>query len=235
RPRRACVCSPHPPGARRAVRGSASSRSFCGLLVGRAAERGGGIANCLDDVLVPRASAEIAGNADADLFFRRLGIFLDQAIGSHDHARRAEAALQGVHLAKRILQGMELAIGPRDALDGEDLGALRLRGKYRAGFDRLAVEVDGTGAAMRRIAADVRPGEIELLAEDVDAPHTGLDQSFARLAVPLHRTLKLGHERLPVRLRAPRVPWRGRAPASASRPPSWFDNAPGRDCPRPAR
>ena len=36
--------------------------------------------------------------------------------------------------------------------------AVRLNSEYRARLQRLAVEIDGAGAAVRRLAAHMRPG-----------------------------------------------------------------------------
>jgi hypothetical protein len=50
------------------------------------------------------------------------------------------------------------------AFDGRDLAALRLKRQHRAALDRLAVDVDDAGAALAGVAADVGPGEMEMLA-----------------------------------------------------------------------
>ena len=58
-------------------------------------------------------------------------------------------------LPERLLQRVQVALGA-DALDRRDLGAVGLDGEHRAALHRLAVEVDGAGAAVGRVAADVR-------------------------------------------------------------------------------
>jgi hypothetical protein len=52
-----------------------------------------------------------------------------------------------------------------EALDGEHRGILALHREYGAGLDRHAVEVDRASAAMARLAADVRSGMLEALAQ----------------------------------------------------------------------
>src|SRR5215472_1744420 len=47
-----------------------------------------------DDALVPGAPAEIAGNRDPHLLLRRVWIVAQEFREGHQHARRAEAALQ---------------------------------------------------------------------------------------------------------------------------------------------
>ncbi len=141
----------------------------------------------------------------------RIRVLLQQPIGPRDHARRAEAALQAMHLAEALLQRMQRAVGSRDALDGEDLGALGLDREDGAGFDRLAVEIDGAGAAMAGVAADMRAGQVQLLAQEMDQKRARLDQRFDRLAVDLHRDLGLGHMLSPLRTRAALAAARARA------------------------
>ncbi len=86
----------------------------------------------------------------------------------------------------------------RQALDGGDLGAVRLDGQHEAGTDRRAVEEDGAGAAHAVLAPDVGAGESEPAAQEVRKqqarrhlrgvlatvdPHADLEQdAHARLA-----------------------------------------------------
>src|SRR5580698_6325452 len=61
-----------------------------------------------DDVLVAGAAAQIAGNADADVLLGRVRIVAQQLDQRGQDARRAEAALQAMIVAKRLLQRMQL-------------------------------------------------------------------------------------------------------------------------------
>jgi len=63
--------------------------------------------------------------------------------------------------------GMKLPV-LRDALDGRDLAAFELHGEERAALRRLAVDEDGTRSALTRVAADVRPGQPEHVAQEMD-------------------------------------------------------------------
>ena len=60
-------------------------------------------------------------------------------------------------------------------LDRRDLGAIGLDREHRARLDGVAVEVDGAGAAVRRVAADVGAGQPEVVAQSVDEQQAGLD------------------------------------------------------------
>ena len=60
-------------------------------------------------------------------------------------------------------------------LDGRDARAVRLDGEHRARLDGPAVDVDGAGAALARVAADVGAGQVEVLAERLDEEPSRLD------------------------------------------------------------
>ena len=65
--------------------------------------------------------------------------------------------------------------------------------EHGAGLHRLAVEIDGAGAAMAGVAADMRAGDVELVAQEVDEQGSRLDQRFDGLAVDLHGDLGFSH------------------------------------------
>ena len=93
----------------------------------------------------------------ADFVFGRCRVFVQEAIGPHEHPGRAEPALQSVLFIKTFLNRMQnTCVG--EAFDGQDFRALTLHRKVGAGLDGLAVDVDGTGTAMARFAADVGAG-----------------------------------------------------------------------------
>src|SRR5262249_952565 len=85
------------------------------------------------------------------------------------------------------------AVGVRHAFDGAHVGAVRLHREDGARLDRLAVEIDRAGAAVAGLAADVRAGDVEVVAQEVDEQSARLDQRVDRLAVPLERDLGFGH------------------------------------------
>src|SRR5262249_30884168 len=79
----------------------------------------------LQDVVVAGAAAEIAFELLADrLLVEVVALAADDVDRRHDHAGRAEAALQAVVLAERLLHRVQLvAVG--EALDGAHVGAVR--------------------------------------------------------------------------------------------------------------
>ena len=49
------------------------------------------------------------------------------------------------------------------------------------------------GAALARVAADMGPGEAEIVAQELDQQGAGRYRARDRLAVDRHRNLRLGH------------------------------------------
>src|SRR3954469_15158062 len=79
---------------------------------GAGPDRLGGVADGGDDVLVARAAAVVALDRVTDLGVGRVGGAVPQVDRGHDHARRAEAALQAVLLPEGGLHRVEvLALG----------------------------------------------------------------------------------------------------------------------------
>src|SRR5215813_8775154 len=81
-----------------------------GLVVGRPADGG-------DDVLVARAAADRAGDRRADLLVAGVGVLVEQRARRHQHAGRAEPALQAVALVEAHLDRVELPVALQ-RLDG---------------------------------------------------------------------------------------------------------------------
>src|SRR5260370_41299438 len=98
----------------------------------------GGILDSFDDVLVPGTTAQVPGDAPANLFFRRIRILLKEGVGRHQHARRAVAALQSMLFFESCLQWMELAV-LHQAFHGEQFAAIGLHCEHGAGFDGLSL------------------------------------------------------------------------------------------------
>ena len=70
----------------------------------------------------------------------------------------------------RVSSDAALPCREGQALDRPDDPALDLADRHEAGVDDLAVEEDRAGAALPFPAALLRPGEPEVLAQDVEQP-----------------------------------------------------------------
>src|SRR5687767_15282507 len=67
-----------------------SSRSGWGITMAMSASShfDGGVEHRLDDLVVARAAAQVAGQPVADLFLGRIGVALEQRLRRDEHARR---------------------------------------------------------------------------------------------------------------------------------------------------
>src|SRR4051794_25513854 len=152
------------------------SETIRGLFGGlRDLHAAGRIEHGLDDVVIAGAAADIAFELLAQRGLVELAaVAVHDVDRGHDHARRAVAALQAVIVAERRLHRVQfVALG--DAFDGGDAGARGLSGQHGAGFDRPAVDMDDTGAALAGVAADMGAGQVEVFAEQVDEEGPVLD------------------------------------------------------------
>src|SRR5216683_3350709 len=114
----------------------------------------GGILHGTDNVLVACAAADVALERLTNLSFSGVGVVLQKLGGGHNHAGRAEAALQTMFLPEAFLKGVQVAFG-RQSLNSGDLAAISLHCQYGARFDGFAIEVNDARAALRGIAANV--------------------------------------------------------------------------------
>ena len=158
----------------------------CGLrsgeLLGRRLHR-------LHDVLVAGAAAQVAGQAVADLLLAGIR-------GSPAAAGRRAPACRACssRTAGRAPRGRPAASAcstPPCSRPStvSTLGAIALHREHGAGLDRHAVEVDRAGAAVRGLAADVRPGVRQALAQRVDQQLARLHRHVDGLAVELETIL----------------------------------------------
>ena len=142
-----------------------------------------------DDIVVAGAAADVAVKVMAYLGLRRFRVFLEQGRRRHHHPRRAKAALQPVVILKRLLDGAERAIGGRLPFDGLDFGAIGLDREHGAGFDRIAVHMDHTGAALAGVAAHMGAGQFQIIAQEMHQQRAALDLSRRGFAVHGHLDL----------------------------------------------
>ena len=113
--------------------------------------------HAVDDRLVTGAPAEVARELLAEL---RLGPpvpLLQQRVGGHHEAGRAEAALEAVALAERLLQRVQPPV-LLEALDRRHLRAPRLHREHQARADGDAVDEHGARPAHPVLAPEVGPG-----------------------------------------------------------------------------
>src|SRR5262249_60043322 len=127
----------------------------------------GRVQHGLDDVVVTGAAADIALELVAHGRLVELAaIAMDNVDRGHDHARGAEAALQPVIVAERRLHRVQVvALG--NAFDRGDARSRGLSGQHGAGFYRLAIDVNDTGAALAGVAADMGASQVQMIAQQM--------------------------------------------------------------------
>ena len=69
-------------------------------------------------------------------------------------------------VGERLLERRQLLVA--EPLDRRHGAAVGLHGEHRATLHRNAVQVNRARAAAAGVAADVRPGEAEIVAQEVD-------------------------------------------------------------------
>src|SRR6266581_6519898 len=149
----------------------------------------------LDDVLVAGAAAEITFELLADgVVAEVVALAVDDVDRGHDHAGGAEAALQAVMLAERLLHRMQRRAVGGQTFDGPDLVPVSHDRERGAGLDRLAVEMHDAGAALRGVAADMGAGQPKIFAQKLHQQGPGVDIGVEGIAV--HDQGNLGHSAL---------------------------------------
>src|SRR5712692_4527774 len=109
-------------------------------------------------------------------------VLLQKRRRGHHHAGGAEPALQPVLLVEPFLHRRQLR-RRAEALDREDLVAVRLDAEEGATLHGQPVEEDGAGPAACGVAAEVSPGQAEDLPDEVEQQQAGLNLRFPRLVV----------------------------------------------------
>src|SRR6266702_1763851 len=156
-------------------RTSRTSRGFCAPLVRRrrtACATAGrlGIPGCsrgqhsLNVAVVVGAAADVAGHRRAHLVRRWMRIASEQRLGAHELSGRAKATLRSIVLYERPLKRVEL-VAMREALDGVNLSPVGPHRQIAARVDGLAVQYHRAGSAFAAVAADLRAGQAEMIAQ----------------------------------------------------------------------
>ena len=93
---------------------------------------------------------------------------------------------------KACLHRMQLAVLARPSIV-VTFAPSRLHREHRAGLDRAAVDMDGAGAALRRVAADMRAGQAQILAQELHEQGSRIDRGRREPAVYRDREINHSH------------------------------------------
>src|SRR5258705_7964213 len=133
--------------------------------------RSGGV-DSLAHLLEGAAAADI-GDRTIDVGVGRLRLVLEQRRDRHDHTALAVAALRDVVVDPGLLDLAQHAV-LGEPFAGGDLLALGGADGQRAGADRLAVEMDRAGAALRDAAAVFGAGQADILPDRPQQRRAGM-------------------------------------------------------------
>ena len=131
--------------------------------------------------LVGAAAADIAGHTVDDLLIGGIGICRQQRRRLHDLSGLTVAALRHVVSTPGALHRV-ITFGIKP-LDGGHLLAGGRRDGSHATAHRFTVDVHSAGAAERHAAAELGPGEPELISDVPEQRHVGVAIELATYAV----------------------------------------------------
>jgi hypothetical protein len=110
---------------------------------------------------------------------------IQQRLCRKDHARSAEAALNGTRLVKGTLYRVQFpSVG--EAFDSCNLMSVRIRCKRQTGKNRLTVKQHRAGAAVAKIASLFGPGQTESLPQGLKKRLLVSDANLDPVAVYSH-------------------------------------------------
>src|SRR5262245_26659565 len=103
------------------------------------------------------AAAKISSERILDVGLAWLRASCQEGCCLHDHTVNAIAALRRLFLDEGALHRVQI-VRRAQSFERHDLAVFVKRGqRQHAGADRLAIEVHGTGAALRETASETRP------------------------------------------------------------------------------
>ena len=150
------------------------------------------VVNGFADAQIGAAAADVAVHRRVDLGVGRRRVAGEERRGGHQLTGLAVAALRHVELQPRLLQRMR-AIGG-EPFDGRHLPRADRRDGVWQARGRGAVQLHRAGAALADAAAELRPLQLEDVAQHPQQRHFGRDIHRMRPSV---YTQRIGHEDAP--------------------------------------
>src|SRR5256712_9086120 len=147
----------------------------------------------LVDLDVSGAAAQVACQRLLDLVARRPPVLGEQRPGGEQERWGAVAALRRAQLGERVLQAMQPA-ALRHPLDRLHPAPGAREAEHQAGEHRTRIHEHRAGAALAQLAAVLRAGEAQVLAQHFEQRLVRCERDLDGLAVELQRDLRLGVE-----------------------------------------
>jgi hypothetical protein len=135
--------------------------------------------------VIARAAAEVAGECFTNPFGCWARLAVEQRFGGDEDAGRAVAALRRTAIREFLLQRMQPPVLD-EALDRQDVAPIAFGREREAREHGIAVEQHRACAALAQLAAVFRPGELQILAQDLEQRLVGVDEYVDALAVHGH-------------------------------------------------
>ena len=138
-----------------------------------------GVFDRIDNLHIAGAHTKIAGQCFANFFFGWIGIARQEGMAGHNHSWRAVAALKSVIFDEGFLYRAQLTVFCQ-TLDCGYFAAICLDSKVETGFRQLVVQKNRAGAAFTDNAADMSPGETDILPQEMRQEQAGFDIFFEK-------------------------------------------------------
>src|SRR5438876_8340357 len=145
----------------------------------------------LVNLQVSRAAAQVARQRLLDLVTRGSRILAEQRFRGEQEGGRTVPALRRAELGEGVLERMQRP-APCHSLDGFHAVPRARQAEHQTGKHGLAVHEHGAGAALAQLAAMLRAGETQVLAQYFEQGLVGREGDLDGLAVQLERDLHFG-------------------------------------------
>jgi hypothetical protein len=121
----------------------------------------------LENLQIPGAPAQDAGERHANLIATWLWLLIQQSLGGYQNRRRAVSALRCTEVGEGVLQGMKISF-QSETFDSQHVPRVALDSEDQTGQHRLAVQKNRASAALSQLAAVLRSGVAKILAQDLE-------------------------------------------------------------------
>src|SRR5450432_2348181 len=118
-----------------------------------------------ENLVVVLATAQVSRNAERQFATRGLWICFEETYRRHDETGHAKCALEALFVDDALLDRMQLSLGARQPLDGQDLSVAHSVCQHRARIMRHIVDKNRARATFGPVAAKLRSCESQFVAQ----------------------------------------------------------------------